>query len=77
MRFAAVFGQLLANFIGYGLDLAGVRTCADDESVSERSNAAQVENDYLTGFLGFGRPDGNQPGGWGLVFRQQFLSLPS
>ena len=54
--------EMEADFIGDGLDLAGIGAGADDEEIGEGSDAGEVENLDIGGFLRFGGADGGEPG---------------
>ena len=57
--------QLEADFVADGLNLPRVGAGRDYEEVGERSDASEVQNLDVSGFLGFGGADGNEPGGGG------------
>ena len=65
-QFAGLLLQLEADFIADGLNLARVGAGRDDEEIGKRSDAAEVQNLDVSGFLGFGGADGNEPCGGGL-----------
>ena len=64
-QLAGALLQLKADFVADGLNLAGVGACGDDEEIGEGSDAGEVEDQDVGGFLGFGGADGNEPGGDG------------
>jgi hypothetical protein len=66
----AVPFQAQLDFIGDGLDLAGVGAAAQQEVVGEGSNFAEVQDLNLASLFTIGRPRGNLPRRLGLF---QFL----
>jgi hypothetical protein len=61
-QFAGVLLELEADFIGDGLDLAGIGAGADDEEIGERCDAGEIEDQDFGGLFRFGRADGGEPG---------------
>ena len=58
-QFAGLLLQLEADFIADGLNLPRVGPGGDDEEIGKRSDASEIENQGVGGFLGFGGADGN------------------
>ena len=57
----AAFLQLQGDFIGDGLDLAGIGAGANDEKICERRDLCKVQYFYLGGFFRFGGAHRSEP----------------
>ena len=53
--------QPLADIIGDGLDLTGIRAGAQDEIIGEGRNLAQVKHANVFGLLGFSGSNRGEP----------------
>jgi hypothetical protein len=66
-EFAVPVFELEADFIGDGLDLAGVGAGADDEIIGEGGDTGEVEDEDVGGLLFTGGADGGEPCGFGCL----------
>ena len=58
-QFAGLLLQLEADFVADGLNLPPAGARRDHEEIGKRSDASEVQNQGVGGFLGFGGADGN------------------
>jgi len=59
--------QLLADFVGYGLILARIRTRADYEIIGEAGDACEIQNSDIGGLFFPSGPNCDAPPGFGLM----------